>query len=431
MMGDNGESAQNVSSASSDPKRPDRLLDRLAANAAKHPDKRAIAWLNSKGEIEQQLTYKELEQQTSALATALLSSSNGNKKSAPLTPGERAVLVFPPSLEFMVAFLACLKAGVTAVPVFPPNPLRRDSLNMFAVICRACKATHALTDRGYNHQKKLARIQDAVAKWKRRPVAAWPEALEWIVTSDIVRGSSGGSSSSNQHPATKSSNNNNLAFLQFTSGSTSDPKGVMITHDNLAHNLSIITNELQAGDDTVVVSWLPQYHDMGLIGSYLGCLYCGGTGYYMSPLTFLQRPLLWMEAVSRYRATHLQAPNFAFKLTARKAGDAKTATLDLSSVRHVINGAEPVDPDGMQTFYRTFGPHGFPKGVIYPTYGLAEHTVFVCSGGTQILTVRKRALEVDGQESSWRGTATAATTKRYPTWWAVATRHGKAWRSRL
>lgn len=368
---------------------PDSLLDRLSTNAAKWPEKQAIAFLSSKGEIEQKLTYQELEQQTDTLASALLSKG--------LAPGERAVLVYPPSLEFMVAFLACLKAGITAVPVFPPNPLRRDSLNMFAVIVQACAATHALTDSTYNHQKKLASIRDAVPKFKRKPLAAWPETLEWIVTSGIK---TGGKPSKKTSSSSNSNNNNNVAFLQFTSGSTSDPKGVMITHDNLAHNLSIITHELQAVDDTVVVSWLPQYHDMGLIGSYLGCLYCGGTGYYMSPLTFLQRPVLWMECVAQYRATHLQAPNFAFKLTARKFGDDKNALspkLDLSSVRHVINGAEPVDEESMKVFYATFGPHGFPRGVIYPTYGLAEHTVFVCSGGRQILAVEKKELEVDGK----------------------------------
>lgn len=187
-----------------------------------------------------------------------------------------------------------------------------------------------------------------------------------------------------------------VAFLQYTSGSTSEPKGVMITHGNLAHNLSIITNELQATDDTIVVSWLPQYHDMGLIGSYLGVLYCGGSGYYLSPLSFLQRPMVWMEAVSKYKATHLQAPNFAFALTARKYTPSDSTKLDLTSVRHVINAAEPVDEESIDAFVKTFGPFGFGEDVIFPTYGLAEHTVFVCSGGKQRLWVDKQALEVDG-----------------------------------
>jgi acyl-CoA synthetase (AMP-forming)/AMP-acid ligase II len=328
-------------------------------------------------------------------------------------------LVYPPSLNFTIAFLACLKAGVVAVPVFPPNPARRDSLHMFAVIVAACDATYALTVSTYNYQKKLASIKDALTtKFQKRAIASWPESLAWIVTDKQTTNSTHNKSSAKQQTKWKTSRrdaakpeatttdktesppsvvipSSQLAFLQFTSGSTSDPKGVMITHGNLAHNLHCITNELEAVQDTVVVSWLPQYHDMGLIGSVLGILYCGGTGYYMSPLTFLQRPMMWMEAVSKQRATHLQAPNFSFKLTARKFDKSTAKELDLSSVRHVINAAEPVDQDSMETFYKVFGPYGFGK-VIYPTYGLAEHTVFVCSGGKQILKVLKMELEVDG-----------------------------------
>lgn len=192
-------------------------------------------------------------------------------------------------------------------------------------------------------------------------------------------------------------NQTDLAFLQYTSGSTSEPKGVMISHLNLADNLTKITNELKAGEDTVVVSWLPQYHDMGLIGSYLGILYCGGSGFYMSPLTFLQRPVMWIEAISRFNGTHLQAPNFAFKLTARKFDASKYTkdSLNLSTVRHIINAAEPVTEESITAFNDTFAPFGLKKEVMFPTYGLAEHTVFVCSGGKQRLTVSKHALEVD------------------------------------
>ncbi|KAG5176560.1 hypothetical protein JKP88DRAFT_347140 [Tribonema minus] len=174
-----------------------------------------------------------------------------------------------------------------------------------------------------------------------------------------------------------------LAFLQYTSGSTSDPKGVKISHGNLAHNLSLIVRELQ-------------YHDMGLIGSLLGVLYCGGSGYYMSPISFVRAPPVWVKAISRYRGTHMQAPNFAFGLCARKWRDLRPANapqLDLSC----INGAEPVDEHSMRAFYDTFAPHGLPPGVIFPTYGLAEHTVFVCSGGRSRLRVDKDALEVDKQ----------------------------------
>ena len=180
---------------------------------------------------------------------------------------------------------------------------------------------------------------------------------------------------------------------------------MQITHGNLADNLKKLTSELEAGQDTTVVSWLPQYHDMGLIGSYLGTLYCGGNGYFMSPLTFIQRPSIWIEAISKYRGTHLQAPNFAYKLTARKFDSSLYQVggkggggenLDLSSVRHMINAAEPVTEDSINAFMDAFSPFGLKEHVMYPTYGLAEHTVFMCSGGKQRITVSKKSLEVDG-----------------------------------
>lgn len=226
----------------------------------------------------------------------------------------------------------------------------------------------------------------------KRPLGAWPEQLQWIITDDKKKPKETFDDSSVKFQS------EDLAFLQYTSGSTSQPKGVMITHGNLGHNLTIITKELVALEDAVCVSWLPQYHDMGLIGSYLGILYCGGSGYYMSPLSFLQRPMLWIEAVSKHRATHLQAPNFAFKLTSRKfqASNYVNNPLNLSSVRHIINAAEPVDEESIESFEKSFGPSGLGN-VIFPTYGLAEHTVFVCSGGKQRISVLKEKLEVDGE----------------------------------
>jgi acyl-CoA synthetase (AMP-forming)/AMP-acid ligase II/acyl carrier protein len=304
--------------------------------------------------------------------------------------------VYPPSLDFTVAFLACLKAGVVAVPVFPPNPARRDTLHMFSKITESSGAQFALTNGEYNHAKKLAGAKDAITRLKRPLGGTWPENLTWIVTTNKVSTSNLPNNSTGAS-LPSSFSNNDLAFLQYTSGSTSEPKGVMITHGNLAHNLTIITRELKAKADTIVVSWLPQYHDMGLIGSYLGVLYCGGSGFYMSPLSFLQRPMIWIEAVSKHKATHLQAPNFAFKLTARKfqAADYVNKPLKLGSVRHIINAAEPVDEEAIESFYKAFGPFGL-KEVIFPTYGLAEHTVFVCSGGKQHLRVWKEKLEVEG-----------------------------------
>ena len=170
----------------------------------------------------------------------------------------------------------------------------------------------------------------------------------------------------------------------------------MISHGNLAHNLTCIIKGLSADETTVVVSWLPQYHDMGLIGSYLGILYCGGSGFYLSPISFVKKPSLWILAMSRYHATHMQAPNFAYGLTARKfSKQTNSEKIDLSHSRHMINAAEPVDLENTRAFYEAFGPLGLKHDVIFPTYGLAEHTVYVCSNGKQVLHVDKYELEVN------------------------------------
>jgi acyl-CoA synthetase (AMP-forming)/AMP-acid ligase II/acyl carrier protein len=367
------------------------LLDRLRENVDKFGSKMIFSFIApgvDAGRIVSSISYQSLENQTTALAQRLL--QEGLKK------GDRALLIYPPSLDYSIAFLACLKAGVVCVPCFPPNPSRRDTLKMFSKITESCDAKYALTNLEYNHLTKLAGVKDAITRFKRPLGGTWPENLNWITTDDM-KGVGKASSKMAAGVLLPTVTSDDLAFLQYTSGSTSEPKGVMISHGNLAHNLTIITNELKAKDDTIVVSWLPQYHDMGLIGSYLGVIYCGGSGYYMSPLSFLQRPMLWMEAVSKFKATHLQAPNFAFKLTARKfqPSDYVNKPLQLQSVRHIINAAEPVDEEAIDAFYKAFAPFGLQK-VIYPTYGLAEHTVFVCSGGTQRISVWREKLQVEG-----------------------------------
>lgn len=371
---------------------PDLFLTRFATNVSKNGGKELFSFLGpglDGGRIQKSHTYESFDRETSNLARHLLGSG--------LRQGDRALLVYPPSLDFMASFFACAKAGIVAVPVFPPNPARRDSLRMFGKIAESSGARVALTNREYNHLKKLASVKDALTRFKK-PLGSWPDNLEWISTDAIKASSSASGGGEDDRPSDFTIEPQDIAFLQYTSGSTSEPKGVMITHQNLAHNLTIITDELEAGEDTVVASWLPQYHDMGLIGSYLGVAYCGGSGYYLSPLSFLQRPMLWIEAASKYRATHCQAPNFAFKLTSRKfrPSDYVNKPLNLSSLRHIINAAEPLDEDGMKAFLKAFGPFGL-QPVIFPTYGLAEHTVFVCSGGTQIISVDKQKLEVDGR----------------------------------
>ena len=371
------------------------FLERLAHWAAETPDKVVYRFADDHGRTTQQLTYAELEGRSSELAQHLLEQEG-------LSRGDRALLVYPPSLDFIAAFIACLKAGVIAVPVFPPHPAKlKKDLYMFCAIQSACGASVALTSTVYSHAKMAAGFRNLFSAGAG---PKWPEDVRWITTDAVLRipsagdgGGGGGGSSSVRSSgiAGGSAAASDVSFLQFTSGSTSEPKGVMISFGNLAHNLSAITLSLGAVEDTVVVSWLPQYHDMGLIGAYLGTAYCGGSGVYLSPLSFIKRPVLWLQLVAEHRATHLQAPNFAYVLCARKylaLPPAERPRLDLSSVRHMINAAEPVTADAISAFRGAFGPCGLGD-VVFPTYGLAESTVFVCTNGRSALRVSRAALE--------------------------------------
>ncbi|KAL3794320.1 hypothetical protein ACHAW5_009880 [Stephanodiscus triporus] len=428
----------------------DSLLKRLSRHAEFLPDKTAISFLQSgdygKMVVSSHITYQELSSAVEYLASRLLPPDAGDgtapkkkdclvpiqKGQPPLARGDRVLLVYPPcSPHFILTFLACIRAGLVAVPVYPPHPGRKDSVSAFVGIARGCGARVALTDGQYAQAKRLISMKSAfVAKIKKlytdreggdgEVLPTWPEELIWVVTDGepLTNPPPIGS-----YPRVETyPEPHEVAFIQYTSGSTSSPKGVTLTHSNLAHNLHIITSEMKATVATKVVSWLPQYHDMGLIGSLIGVIYCGGSGWYMSPIAFLQRPMAWLEAVSEYRATHLQAPNFAFGLTARKFNPneyihgmnatistshvytnteemtnrkigKKVKSLELSCLKHIVNGAEPVTEVSMEAFRRAFSPFGLPDGVIYPTYGLAEHTVFVCSGGKGKIAVIKKAME--------------------------------------
>jgi acyl-CoA synthetase (AMP-forming)/AMP-acid ligase II/1-acyl-sn-glycerol-3-phosphate acyltransferase len=368
------------------PVTPPLLLETFLAWTRKQPTKLAFAFLDHEGEIASSYTYAELFHRSKNVALHLINELE-------LKPGDRVLLVFPPSLDFMVAFLGCLMAGVIAVPVFPPDPFQPKRESIFLSILSSSGAILALTSDQYMRALSLADIQHFWSSSKE----SLSKAIRWERI-DVITSSAKSEVSliAKSEPVAT-----DVAFLQYTSGSTSEPKGVIIAHENLAHNLTLIITGLKAKDDTIVVSWLPQYHDMGLIGSYLGALYCGGCGYYLSPMTFIKNPILWVKCISRYRATHMQAPNFAYALTAKKFvaqqrflnTRADQLKLDLSCVRHMINAAEPVDSATIETFCAVFGAFGLPCNVVFPTYGLAEHTVYVCSNGSKKLVVDKAALE--------------------------------------
>jgi amino acid adenylation domain-containing protein len=288
--------------------------------------------------------------------------------------GERALLVYPPGLELVVAFLACLDAGVVAVPVHPPSP--RAGLGALPSFAADAEPRLVL---GTGEQ--LARLRRAGGG--DDPALA---AARWRATALDAAGTAPPAARDRPPPA-----DDDVAFLQYTSGSTAAPRGVMVSHANLRANEEAIRRAFAMDEESVVVSWLPPYHDMGLIGTLLQPLWCGGTAVLFSPLAFLQRPRRWLEAVTRYRATVTGGPDFAYALTERRVPPAERPGLDLSSLRVAFSGAEPVRAETLDRFAAAFAPCGFRREVFYPCYGLAEATLFVSGGAVDAAPVVRAA----------------------------------------
>ncbi|MFP3938811.1 MAG: amino acid adenylation domain-containing protein [Thermoanaerobaculia bacterium] len=324
------------------------LLDRRAAEA---PDRRLYTFLDRGEEEGAHLTFGELDARARAVGAFLAARS---------LQGERALLVYPPGLDFIVAFFGCLYAGVVAVPAYPPASKR--NLPRLGSIARDCRPAVALTT-----SEELERY--------RRAVEHLPglSGIEWHATDD----SDGGVASGWEPPELEG---DALAFLQYTSGSTAAPKGVMVSHANLLQNEETIRRAFGQSEGSVVAGWLPLYHDMGLIGNVLQPLYAGARCVLMSPVAFLQRPRRWLEMISRYRATTSGGPNFGYELCVRRIPPEDREDLDLSSWSVAFNGSEPVRAETLERFAEAFGPCGFRSDAFFPCYGLAEATLFVSGG---------------------------------------------------
>ncbi len=328
---------------------PRTLGELLRQRAERTPEALAYTFL-SDGETEaESLTYAELDRRASAIA-ARLQALGGT--------GERALLLYPPGLDFIAAFFGCLYASTVAVPVVPPS-LTGDELGLARV-------------RGIaqNARVKFLLTTEAITELAPALVPGAPElaGCQWLATDAVAREEPG-----RLAPSVRES----LAFLQYTSGSTSSPKGVMVSHANLLHNLAYIHYAEENGPDSVFVSWLPVYHDMGLIEATLGPLFGGNPAYLMPPGAFLQRPARWLEAISRYGATNSGGPNFAYELCLRKVSAEERERLDLRRWRMAYNGAEPIRQDTLERFVRTFAPQGIRWESMHTVYGLAEATVLV------------------------------------------------------
>ncbi len=327
--------------------RPSTPAGLLRLRAAEQADREAYLFLGD-GEAEtERLTWGELDGRARAIAAAL-------RETVP--PGGRALLLYPPGLEFVAAFFGCLYAGVVAVPAYPPR-LNDRSQSRLRSIARDAEPRAALTT------SSIAAAAGVISE--RVPELA---CSRWIATDALASG--GVTDFPEPDPSS-------IAFLQYTSGSTAEPKGVMVTHANLAHNERMIGEAFGMDEESVVVGWLPVYHDMGLIGNVLQPLHAGARCVLMPPVSFLQRPRRWLEAIHRYRGTTSGGPNFAYELCLRKASP---EGLDLSSWRLAFNGAEPVRASTLERFAEVFAPAGFRREAFYPCYGLAEATLFVSGG---------------------------------------------------
>ncbi|MEG5066785.1 AMP-binding protein [Microcoleus sp. B3-A4] len=329
------------------------LVDLLRQKAVKNPNQQGYTFLED-GKIESEsLTYKKLDQRARAIAAHLQSLN---------TQGQRALLLYPAGLDFLCAFFGCLYAGVIAIPAPPPEASRlKRTLPRLQAIAKDARATITLTTLGImslveEYRQQVPEFQQM--QWLDSQAITLELAEQW------------------QPPAIES---DTLAYLQYTSGSTSSPRGVMISHKNVIHHCNNLQKSCGYTPDSVTVTWMPYFHDYGLIEGLLEPLYNGTPCYVMSPVAFIKRPFRWLEAISRYKATHSQAPNFAYDLCVRRINSQQWEQLDLSCWRAAGNAAEPINPEVLTKFTETLNPCGFSPKAFCPAYGLAEATLLVSS----------------------------------------------------
>ena len=328
------------------------LPDVLRRLAAEQGERVAYRFLKDGEQEVARWTWAEVERRARALAATLDAAG---------ARGERALLLYPPGLDFVAALLGCFVAGVIAVPSYPPR--RRDE-RLRAIVADAApawvltsEAARPVFERQTHDLPELAGVQ-WLATDRLDPVVA--EGWEPPAITDDT-----------------------LALVQYTSGSTGDPKGVTVRAGQLAHNERLIQQAFEQSADSVIVSWLPTYHDMGLIGGVLQPLWVGASCVMMSPGAFLRRPARWLEAIDRYRGTTSGGPNFAYDLCLRRTTPEERAALDLSSWKVAFNGAEPVHSGTLERFAHAFATAGFDRAAAFPCYGLAEATLFVAGGPRQ------------------------------------------------
>ncbi|TAL61523.1 MAG: fatty acyl-AMP ligase [Legionella sp.] len=324
------------------------LVEVLRFRALTTPNQTAYIFLNR--ELEEPLTYAMLDQQARTIAVALQAQG--------LKTGDRVLLLFSPGLNLIEAFFGCLYAGCIAVPIYPPG---QDKL-MDKALRIIANSTPKLTLMTADHLAKFT-TPDANNNSCFENIPAL--AVDELENKSLTQWQS-------VMPKAQ-----DLAFLQYTSGSTMHPKGVIVSHLSLMDNLKKISHQFGINSESILFSWLPPHHDMGLIGYILTPLYCGRPVIMMSPFSFLQNPLSWLKNISKYRVTISGSPNFAYDYCVKRIKEEKKEGLDLSCWQVASNGAEPLRAETMEHFTRAFQKYGFNHQAFYPCYGLAEATLLV------------------------------------------------------
>ncbi|MEK6409553.1 MAG: fatty acyl-AMP ligase [Acidobacteriota bacterium] len=324
------------------------IVDAVLSYASATPDRLAFRFLGDGDVATERLNYCDLDARCRAIAACL--------QRADLI-GERVLLCFEPGLSFVCAFLGSLYAGAVPVPVAVPRTNR--SVGRLRSIVLDCNPRLAITSR--SQHRRWESLLEAVPELR---------SITCLIADDMDAMAAGWDSARPEPSA--------LAFLQYTSGSISAPKGVAVTHANIVTNQEQIKAAFGHDDSTIFVGWLPLFHDMGLIGNILQPLYLGIECTLLPPLAFIQKPIRWLRAISDYKGTTSGAPNFAYDHCVSRIEQTDLAGMDLSSWRVAFNGAEPVRAETIRSFSQAFAPAGFSAETFYPCYGLAEATLFVC-----------------------------------------------------
>jgi 1-acyl-sn-glycerol-3-phosphate acyltransferase len=346
------------------------LTEMLDWHVENNPDHLHVTVLQDEHTVLGTMSYRDLQTAARAVAQGLISRD--------IVPGDRIAMMLPTSLDFFASFFGILYAGAVPVPIYPPARMAQleEHMRRQIVILNNAGARMLIT---VAEGRKLAVLL--------RSQVHTLESVETVTTLSAER---------SPLPLPPLTDPEALGLMQYTSGSTGDPKGVMLTHWGLLENVRAMGHAMEATSKDVFVSWLPLYHDMGLIGAWLGCCYFGARLYVMSPISFLVRPATWLWTMHKYRATFSGGPNFAYELCASRIPDEDLKGLDLSALRFMVNGAEPISPQTLRKFTDRFAGYGMNRGVPSPSYGLAENCVGLCfppfGRGPQIDRIKRDSL---------------------------------------